>query len=151
MNEQSRILAEIVQLVGQQSASQSLLNEAITEQTKAIQHVPSRRELALVNLVVALMIVLVVGVSGFLTLKATLDSRSVGRLNSEIISTFCRADPTLAECVLEGSDTTKASAILSNCRLWSNISAASSSPVVIHTPTDASCRALGFPVKESNV
>lgn len=136
------LITKIIELVGKTAEAQNKTSEILRDQTAAIQHIPSRKDLFNANVILALLILMIVSGSTLITLAGQRETRNVSQQNRQVVNTFCTTQPELTECTVEGSDTSKAAAILANCRIYSNLYLATKSPVPL--PTNAACAALGF-------
>lgn len=138
------ILNEMVKLGMLQHDTQVKLADVMTQQNTLIANIPSRYELRAVNTIMTAILTLVLTVATFFLHSSIADTAHIGQLNQQTVATYCAVDGSMPECVLKGSDTAKATAILTNCRVFAVLTAATPPSQRTELSTNAPCKALGF-------
>jgi hypothetical protein len=137
-----QLITRIIELVGQTAEAQNRSSEILRDQTVAIRAIHSRRDLFNANLAASVIILIVLAISTTINIRASQSSGKIAQQNHQVVATFCATSPDLTECAVPGNDAAKAAEILANCRIYSNLAAASPAPFSL--PTNEACSALGF-------
>lgn len=144
MTDTENILAQLFALQGKQLAAETQIQDLIGQQNGILAAVPSRRYLRVVNALAVVVLVVTLLVIGYTLHNNIKSTQLVGEQNHETVAAYCAVDPKLPECALKGSDTTKATAILTNCRVFAVLKAVTPVSKQADFPTNAPCAALGF-------
>jgi hypothetical protein len=140
----NEILQKLVNIQNDQHNSQVNLANLLEQQNNILLDTPSRRDLAKGTITICTIVLVAVVVSTFFTVESARETARVGHQNHQTVVTYCAVDPKQPECVLNGSDTTKATAILTNCRIFSVLVAATPVDKRTDLVTNKPCEALGF-------
>jgi hypothetical protein len=138
------VLALVAKTLGEQNAAMTGLAATLKEQNKEIAHQPSKRDVLNMNLIATVAVIIGLIISTTIAVNTARTAAQVGQQNQTVVTVFCNAQPALPECTNPGSPTAKAASILTACRIYATLLAAT--PAERRQALDISegCKALGF-------